>query len=166
MLVLELWDSPSWMLGWIISPCVVVWLPVDDNDDMSLRGDYKVIAFITMINWFCNWFSSLVLIWLSLSSSIYPDSWFVFETALILVMLFHKLFPVGKIAKKQSENKIQCLKNTLLQTVFSAILPTGFRYLSEIVTWTILDNVLFVLVRISSSDVFFWMWMNCLLLGV
>jgi len=72
-------------------------------------------------------------------------------------MLFHKLFPVGKIAKKQSENKIQCriVKNTLLQTVFSAILPTGFRYLSEIVTWTILDNVLFVLVRISSSDVFF-----------
>jgi len=37
--------------------------------------------------------------------------------------------PVGKIAKKQSEGvlKIQChvVKDTLLQTSFSAILPTG-----------------------------------------
>jgi len=44
-------------------------------------------------------------------------------------------FPGGKIAKKQSERvrfcsalKLQChiVKNTFLQTAFSAILPTGF----------------------------------------
>jgi len=40
--------------------------------------------------------------------------------------LYLKYIPVGKIAKKQSEG-VWChiVQNTLLQTAFSAIMPTG-----------------------------------------
>ena len=36
----------------IISPHALVWLPVDDNDDMSLSGDYIEKASIKIVNWF------------------------------------------------------------------------------------------------------------------
>jgi len=37
-------------------------------------------------------------------------------------------FPVGKIAKKNSLKECHVVKNTLLQTVLSAIFPTGFSH--------------------------------------
>jgi len=56
--------------------------------------------------------------------------------------------PVGKITKKQSEGvrflalQIQCqiVKNTLLQTAFSAILPTGYLLLYWIISQWCLSN--------------------------
>jgi len=62
-------------------------------------------------------------------------------------------FPVGKIAKKSSLNecvfvnsalKIQrhIVKNTLLQTAFSAILPTGFEFSRPFVLTLILIKII------------------------